>query len=290
MKITASIKAGFKRSLKSWRGILAMWFVSLILVSLVAIPMKGALMAGIGNSMITEKLAKGIDVEVFADLGAACRSLGSYFSNGLLMAMIAGILISSFFCGGLFISLKGSQTDFSAAEFFRSSVKYFRSFLVISVLVTLMIICFAVLIIIVPLMIVSQSQVLPEGAILKAGIIASSLFMFVLVLILLVADYSRAWQVSNEKNSALKALGFGIRHALRTFINSFGLMIILLIIQMIYGFFVLRILAYLKPVTGSGIFMLFLLSQVLFFIKIMLKAARYGSVTGMMELDNVSMS
>ena len=57
MKITASIKAGFKRSLKSWRGILAMWFVSLILVSLVAIPMKGALMAGIGNSMITEKLA-----------------------------------------------------------------------------------------------------------------------------------------------------------------------------------------------------------------------------------------
>ena len=285
MKITVSIKAGFNRSLKSWRGILVMWFVSLILVSLVAIPMKGALIAGIGNSMITEKLAKGIDVEVFADLGAAFRSLGSYFSSGLLMTMIAGFLISSFFCGGLFSSLKGSQTDFSAAEFFRSSVKYFRSFLVISVLVTLMIICFAVLIIIVPLMIVSQSQVLHEGAILKAGIIASSCFMLVLVFILLVADYSRAWQVSNEKNSALKALGFGIRQTFRIFINSFGLMIILLIIQVIYGFFVLRILAGLKPVNGSGIFMLFLLSQLLFFIKIMLKAGRYGSVTRMMEIN-----
>jgi hypothetical protein len=285
MKISASLKAGFRRSQKSWRGILVMWFVSLILVSLVAIPMKGALIAGIGNSMITERLAKGIDVEVFGDLGASFRSLGSYFSGGLLMATIAGILIYSFFCGGLFNTLKGSQADFSVAEFFRSSVKYFRSFLVISVLVTLIIICFAVLTVIIPVLIVSQSKVLPEGAVLITGIIAFSVFLTVLFLILLAADYSRAWQVSNGKNMALKALGFGISHTFRTFFNSFGLMIILLLIQFIYGAFVLSILTGLKPVTGGGILLLFLLSQFLFFIKIMLKAARYGSVTGMMELD-----
>jgi hypothetical protein len=256
----------------------------------VAIPMKGALIAGIGNSMITEKLAKGIDIEVFADLGTTFRSLSSYFSGGLLMALIAGIIINSFFCGGLFNSLKGSQADFSVAEFFRASVKFFRSFLVISVLVTLIIFCFAVLIVIIPVLIVSQSEVLPEGAVLLTGIIAFPVFLLVLFLILLAADYSRAWQVSEAENSAFRALGFGIRHTFGTFFPSYGLIIILMIIQFLFGAFVLNILAGFKPVTGGGVILLFLLSQSLFFIKIMLKAARYGSVTGMMEMTNESLS
>jgi hypothetical protein len=285
MKILGSLMEGFRRSLRSWRGILVMWLVSLMLVSLVAIPIKGALIAGIGNSMITEKLVKGIDVEVFADLGAAFRGLASYFSRGLLMAMIAGIVINSFFCGGLFNCLRGSQINFSATEFFRASVKLFRPFFIISVLVTLMILFLAVLIIIIPLVIASQSKALPEGAVLKTGIICFSIFLLLLAMILLVADYSRAWVASEERYSALKALGFGIRHTSRTFFNSYGLMIILMIVQFIYGAFVIRMLAGFKPVTGGGIILLFLLSQFLFFIKLVLKAAGYGSVTRLMELD-----
>jgi hypothetical protein len=243
------------------------------------------LIAGIGNSMITEKLAKGISVEVFADMGAYFRSLVSYFSGGLMMAIIAGILINSFFCGGLFNSLKSTQTNYSVAEFFRASVKFFRPFLIISILVTLVILCFVILIIVIPLLTVSQSEVLPEGAVLLTGLIVIPLFLLILSLILLVADFSRAWLVSGEENSAFLALGFGIRHTFRTFVQSYGLIIILLIIQLMYGFFVMRVLAVFKPVTGSGIIFLFLLSQSLFFMKIMLKAARYGSVTRMMEFS-----
>lgn len=285
MKISASINTGFGRSLKAWRGILVIWLVSLLQVSLVAIPMKGALIAGFGNSMITEKLAKGINIEVFADLGTNFRSLVSYFSGGLLMVWIAGILINSFLYGGLFNCLKASQASYSVAEFFRTSVKFFRPFLIISILFTLIIICSVILIIVIPLAIVSQSEVLPEAAVLITGVIVFSIFLLLVPLILLVADYSRAWLVSEERNSAIKALRFGLRHTFRTFFQSYGLMMVLTIIHVIYGAFVLHILVGFKPVTGVGIILLFLLSQLLFFIKIMLKAVRYGSVTRMMELD-----
>jgi hypothetical protein len=55
-------------------------------------------------------------------------------------------------------------------------------------------------------------------------------------------------------------------------------------VQALYGWLVLRLLASIRPVTGGGIILMFILSQILFFIKIVLKAWRYGSVTSTMEL------
>lgn len=45
-----------------------------------------------------------------------------------------------------------------------------------------------------------------------------------------------------------------------------------------------------KPVTGGGVVLLFILSQLLFFIKILLKGWRYGSVTMLMEINNYPQS
>ena len=88
MKIIKSFKTGMVRSLKAWKGIVIIWFIILIMVSLVALPMKGALKSGLGSSMITEKLVNGINVEVFADLGEIFSSLSSYFLSGLFMIVL----------------------------------------------------------------------------------------------------------------------------------------------------------------------------------------------------------
>jgi hypothetical protein len=105
-------------------------------------------------------------------------------------------------------------------------------------------------------------------------------------IIILVADYARAWQVTNESNACFRAIGFGFSQTFRTFLSSYPLMIILLTVQLLYGWLVLSILPGLKPLTGGGVLQLFLLSQFLFFIKILLKAWRYGSVTSMMEQNS----
>jgi hypothetical protein len=286
MKILIAIKSAALRSLKLWKGVLVVWFSSLLLVSMLAIPMKGALNSAFGRSMITEKLVDGINIEVLMDLGATFKSLISYFSTGFFLAILIGFIMNAFLTGGLFDSLKISSGKFSAGEFFRSSAKNFWPFLVISLIISLIVLFLAILIVAVPIGIVGQAEVKSDGAVFKTGIFVISVFLLLLMILFLIADYARAWQVSKEKNACFKAIGFGFRQTFKTFLSSYPLMIIILIVQVFYGWLVLTILSGMKPATGGGVFLLFLLSQFLFFNKILLKAWRYGSITSLMEQNS----
>ena len=287
MKVLIAIKSSTFRSLKSWKGILIVWFSTLLLVLILALPMKGALNSGFGSSMITEKLTDGINLEVLADLGATLKSLISYFSAGFFLLILIGFLMNTFFTGGLFNSMKGSSGKFSAREFFGASAKNFWPFLVISLILFTIILFLALIVIVVPMSITGQADVPAEGALFRTGIIVLPIFFLLLVLFLLVADYARAWQVTKERNECFKAIGFGFSQTFRTFLSSYPLMIIILILQVLYCLLVFSILPGMKPVTGGGVFLLFLLSQFLFFFRILLKVLRYGSVTSLMEQNSV---
>ncbi len=63
-------------------------------------------------------------------------------------------------------------------------------------------------------------------------------------------------------------------------------MIFLLAVQFLYGWAVLSILKGIAPSTGMGLFLLFLFSQLLVFIKILLKSWRYGTVIELMSLHH----
>jgi hypothetical protein len=56
MNIINPIISGAVRSIKSIKAVLAIWLSTLLLVSLVAIPMKSSVNAVLGLSMVTEKL------------------------------------------------------------------------------------------------------------------------------------------------------------------------------------------------------------------------------------------
>jgi hypothetical protein len=284
MKIITYIRAGIVRSAKAWQGVVIVWFITLITVSLVALPLKGALNAGLGDSMITEKLAQGINIEVFADLGSNLNSLSSYFLTGLLMIVLISFITNSFLSGGLFNSLRELTGTFSARKFFLNSARYFWSFMLISLILDLLVLLAAFLIIIIPVSIVAHSEASPEGAFFKTFIIAASVFLIVLIWFLVVADYARAWQVNQKRNACLKALSFGFRQTFRTFLSSYSLMLILVFVQLLFGSVVLYVLSGMKPASGTGIILLFVLSQLFFFTKVLLKACRYGSVTSMMEM------
>ena len=286
MKIIIAIKSATLQLLKSWKGIIIVWFSSLILVSMIAVPMKGTLNSGLGQSMITEKLSDGINIEVFADLGEVMTSLVSFFMSGLFLLILSGFLLNAFLSGGIFNSLKGESAKFSAGDFFRASAKNFWSFLVILLIISIIVLVLALVIVVVPMSLVGNASVPEEGALLKTLTIVVPLFLLLLTIMLLVADYARAWQVSKEQNACFKALGFGFGQTFKTFFSSYPLMIILLVIHVLYVWFVLNILTEMKPVTGFGVFLLFLLSQFLFIIRIMLKVWRYGSVTSLMELNS----
>ena len=286
MKIIVAIRKGAYRSLKSWKGSMILWISSLAMVSLLEIPLKGALNAGFGRSMITEKLNDGFNLEVFADLGTYLNSLISYFSYGLFMLILAGIILNAFLTGGLFNALKETSGKYSSADFFRASSNNFWSFLIITLIISVIIFFLALFIIIVPVAVMIMARNPSGFSIVTAGIIASSIFLLFLPVLCLVADYARAWRLRNEKSSGFRALGIGFKMTFRYFLSSYTLIIIIIIVQILFGWLVLHILLGWRPTTGGGVFGLFLVSQLLFCFRLLLKSWRYACVTSLMEQNN----
>jgi hypothetical protein len=286
MKIFKALSSGCHRSLKAWKGVLIFWFISLCLVSIVALPMKGVMKTGFGQSAITEKLMNGLNIEIISDLGTLLKGLTGYFSSGLMILFLLWLLINAFITGGLFNSLRDNEEKFSAAEFFKASSRNFLPFLGITLIISTILILLASVLIVVPLEGVTSSENPDESVPWLILIVSISLYILVSQIFVLVADYARAWQVKNEKPACFRALGFGFSRSFRRFRSSFLMMLIIWLVQTLFVLLVLKVIGNWKPASGVGVFGLFLLSQVLLYIRFLLKAWRYGSVTSLKEIND----
>jgi hypothetical protein len=286
MKIFKALVSGFYKTLKAWKGILLIWLGSLLTVCFVALPFKAFLRSALGGSMITERLKDGIDIEVLGDMGSGFRNLLSSLPAGIFLLILTGILLGAFLNGGIFHSLKYSVEKFSFSGFFKACSKNFWSFLLISVLINVTIFFVSVLIIGLPLSIVVNGESGSEKLPVITALLSFSLFFLVSLLFILVADYARAWHVAQDKQAAFKALGFGFSRTFGAFLSSFPMMLALSLIMALFTFVVLKLFAVWMPGTGGGVFLLFVISQLLFFIKSALKVWRYGSVTALKEIND----
>ncbi|MBN2665944.1 MAG: hypothetical protein JXR67_05495 [Bacteroidales bacterium] len=283
MKILSVLKSGLIRTFRVRTAVLVTWLSLSLLTILLVYPLRASLTTAFGSSMVTERLADGPDIEVFADLGAAGETLISAFANGLIITFFIAFIINAFLTGGLFGVVKKDSGKFSAREFFRSAAANFFPFLGITFIMTL-IIGFGVLILgLVPIGISGMSEN-PGGSshtyIRIAGVVLIFLIMPVFIL---VTDYSRAWRASRNDGSCFAALGYGLGRTFKGFWRSYLLMIVLILLQMLFLFIVFLILPAWSPSTGGGVILMLIVSQLLLFLRLFLKTWRYGSVTAMME-------
>ena len=287
MKIFKALASGFCKTLKAWKGILLIWLGSLLTVSLVALPVKGFLKSALGGSMITERLKDGIDIEVLGDIGSGFRNLMSSLPAGLFLLILTGILLGAFLNGGIFDSLKASGEKFSFSGFFRASSRNFWPFLFISLIINIIIYFISVLIIGLPLAIELGGDSGSEKLPMMTAVLSFFLLFLVSLLFILTADYARSWHVSQEKQAAFKALGFGFSRTFGTFISSYPMMLVLSLIMTLFTLLVMKLMAVWMPSTGGGVFLLFVVSQLLFFVKSILRVWRYGSVTALKEINDI---
>lgn len=286
MKIFNALGSGCRRSFKAWKGILIFWFFSLSLAALVALPMKSVMKAGFGQSTITGRLLNGLDNEVISDLGPVFKSLVHSFSSGLLLLLLLWVLVNAFITGGLFNSLKRSEEKFSTGEFFKASARNFLSFLGITLIISSIIYFLSIIFIGLPFMGIISSRNPDESVPWLIMIICVSFYVLISQIFVLVADYARAWQVKNEKIACFKALGFGFSRSFGKFLSSFPMMLIIWLIQTLFIILVFKIIGNWKPASSVGVIGLFLLSQLLFYIRLFLKVWRYGSVTSLKEIND----
>ena len=283
MNILSALKSGFSRTLKSRKGVLIAWFSLFILVLVFIYPFRSSLSSAFGRSMITEKLADGFDIEVFADLGSTLKSLFSFFSAGFMFVWFIGFVMNAFLTAGLFGSVRKESGRFSSQEFFRSASKNFWSFLIITVIITLITDFLSILIIGIPVAMVSLSETISEKSAFTVIITTVIIFFLLVPVSHLVADYARAWKAANENGSGFRAIGFGFSRTFSKFWSSYIMMVLLIVAQILLGILILLVLPAWKPVTGGGVFLLLIISQLMLYARLLLKTWRYASVTSLME-------
>jgi len=286
MKILNSILSGAGASIKSWKGIIVTWLFTLILVSVFAIPFQSAIKSALGNSMITEKISHGLTAEIFTDLGSSVKVIMSFFSTGLFVLMFVGFLMNVFLTGGQFSFLRKDASNLSVSEFFRASGRNFWSFLVITIISRFIINFLTGITFLAPIIVLALSKSVSLNTSIIVVSIAAIASLIVISVMLLVNDYARAWQVSNDKLNCFKALGFGFSETFSRFWSSLPLMVMMLLIQLLFIGLAFVLVSGWMPQTGGSVILMFIGSQLLFIIKIFIKIWRFGSVTALMQKNS----
>jgi hypothetical protein len=287
MKPVSALKSGLTRSLAAWKSILIFWFISLIMAALIVSPVRSILKASLSKSAITDQIAQGINMDVFGDMGPALKSMIAVLSSGIMFMILLSVLINIFLTGGIFDAVKRQKAKPTLEEFFRACARNFRPFAVIMLLLYVISLAMLAITVVFPVSIAANSETAPEGIVVDILRVSGIVFLVLLAIINLAADYARAWQAERESSAGIKAFGFGFSKSFKTFLSSFPLMIFIFILQAATVYFIYRIMAGFAPLRAGGPILMFIVSQLTILLSIFIKVLRYASVTSLMELTQV---
>ena len=284
MKSISAIKSGFARTISAWKSIIIFWLISLIIAAMIVTPVRSGLKAALGKSLITDQLAQGINIEVIGDLGQATKTIASALSSGILMLLIVSVIVNIFLAGGVFDAVRKRNERPSGEDFFRACAGNFWSFAVIMLLFYLITIALLVVVVVVPVSMAANSENAPEGITFKMLRRSGVLFIALLAMVNLAADFARAWQAAHSGKAGIRAFGFGFGSTFRTFLSSFPLMLFIFILHAVTTLLIFRIVAGFAPAGAGGLILMFIMSQLTILLNVFIKVLRYASVTSLMEM------
>ena len=285
MKFIKAFTSGAGRALRSIKALFIMWLLTFSMLAVFSFPLKSYINSALGSTASNSILNEIFDIAYFTDMGEAFNPMMSAISGGMLIVLVVFFFLYVFLNGGLFESLLENKWSYKPSDFFRSSARYFLSFLVVMIFVILMTLVAMFIVIGLPI-IISQGidSSGSEERLWKLIPVLRIIAILVLPIFLLVADYARVWLVANNRKKIFQALGYGFKGTFKSFFSSYFFMLIMVLVQGLFVALVLKILGGYTPVTGGGLFLLFLLSQVMFIIKLYLRAVRYGGVATLYQL------
>jgi hypothetical protein len=281
MKDKYSIVSGFCKAIKNWKWILAAWIIALLITAAFVLPLRAAVNNILGSSMITEKLKDGINLDVFANSGFPLKVITGYFGSALPLFLFIGFLFNVFLSAGFFGAMSGKPDTQAAKGFFASASSNFWSFLLISLIIYSIMLLLSLVIIIVPVIFLRESA--DESTPVVAGKITLAVLLILLPVVIAVADYSRAWQVTSSRKNAFIAIGNGFKYAFRSFFSGYFNLAVVMIMQVLLSLLAFSIISGWKPGSGGGIFLMFLVSQSFFIIRILFRTWRYGTATSLFD-------
>jgi hypothetical protein len=277
MALLRTLSRGAAAAASSYKLIMLMWVVTLVMVLFVSVPLKSFLVNIFGNSMTVERFADGFDLGLAGDMGKPFVNLISAVSLGGLLLLVGGFFLYTFFAGGLFASYAAAWGGLKVNFFIRESARNFLPFLKIAILMLLITLAWTFIVIGIPIIVVTAVS---KGSAPGSNII----FLFYAVWLLglpvwlFVADASRRWVAATGSGKVFRALGAGFRALAERFWLSYGTILVIFLLNIVFIFLSLWFTAWSVPSKGWVIFLFFLATQALFIIRLFMKAWRYASV------------
>ena len=277
MTLVRVLKKGAAAAALSYKQLLVIWVVSLIMILFVSIPLRVMLNAVFGHSMAVMRLTDGFDAGLLGDVGKPFLYLLSAAGAGGLVLLLAGFLLYTFFAGGLFASYTTAWGGLKMTAFIRESARNFLPFLKVNLLTLLIIAGYTFVVLGLPAV---ARMALSKGSMSEGGSMTFLYFIWILglPLWLFVADASRRWIAATGSGKAFRAMGAGFRALKERFWLSYGTVLLILIVNAMFLFLSFWYLTCSVPEKGGMIFLFFIITQIMFFIRLFMKAWRYASV------------
>ncbi len=277
MTLVRVLKKGAAAAALSYKQLLVIWVVSLIMILFVSIPLRVMLNAVFGHSMAVMRLTDGFDAGLLGDVGKPFLYLLSAAGAGGLVLLLAGFLLYTFFAGGLFASYTTAWGGLKMTAFIRESARNFLPFLKVNLLTLLIIAGYTFVVLGLPAV---ARMALSKGSMSEGGSMTFLYFIWILglPLWLFVADASRRWIAATGSGKAFRAMGAGFRALKERFWLSYGTVLLILIVNAMFLFLSFWYLTCSVPEKGGMILIFFIITQIMFFIRLFMKAWRYASV------------
>lgn len=277
MNLIKTLKKGAAVAASSYKPVLLIWFTTLVLTLAVGLPLRSLLNSAFGHTMAVERLSHGFDLGLTIDLGDTFVNLMDALSAGTIVISLAGFVLFTFFTGGLFKRFTTVWGGLRVSDFLKASANNFIPFLKIALLLMIAVAVFSFIIIGIPALVIVPA-VSRASASSEIMYLFDGLWLLAMPVWLFVADYARRWIASTGSHESFRAIGAGFRALREKFWISYGTVFTVMVINGLYFAFAIWFAAVATPARGLLVFLFFIAIQILFILRIFLKAWRYASV------------
>jgi hypothetical protein len=243
--------------------ILLLYSINFLTALPLAMAFRSSMQSGLGLSMDSSNLMRGLDMSVMRDFLNLHRDGIGAIVQEISWVLLAYMLINTFLAGGILTVIRDKKDTFVASSFFAGCGTYFLRFLRLFLIFGLLLA--VVLVILSGVLGGIVSSISDNASSEITDYWAGGAFLAILVvsamLIIVVADYAKIIVVAHDEHSMLKTAWRSIKLVVRYFFRTIGLQLLLIIVPIVLFIIYIWIDLSIGMSSGFTIVVMFVLQQ-----------------------------
>lgn len=278
MKAFSSFLYGASTAAKSLRMILVVYLCYLGITLLLAIPFYGLFRSAAGNSLLPDSLLRGFDATALRELLASGGKAFAFYLKAFMPWIFLFFLLQVYLSGGIFSWVSNPRGRFTLQLFNNHGRRFFWRFLKLS-LYFLVIQLITGLVLYLPYILFTAGATgLTDAEVMRPLIVIMAGHLVILVFIFLLSDLVKSRIFQQDSPKVLKTISKCLKLAFKRFFSFYflGLLLLLAPVFLLAGFYLFR--SSIGVGTSGMIFLVFVIQQVVIFIRVFLRVWRLAAV------------